>query len=236
MSLPKIEKPIYETEIPSTSRKVKYTPFSVKEEKILLTAQESKDTSQIILSIMQILNNCVFDIDVNNLSIFDIEFLLIMLRSKSVDNIVEFEIKDPDTDEKIKLSANLSEVVISRDSNHTNRVDINDKYVLFLKYPGINEFKGLIKEDKDTISANESYNLLFSCLDKLVSVDGDVYKFSDFSKAEIEDFVESLQSDVVQKIKLFMETMPKVRHEIQYKNSNGDTKTFIIQGTESFFT
>lgn len=235
MSLPKIEKLIYEVEIPSTGKKVKYTPFSVKEEKILLTAQESKDSSQIILSIMQILNNCIFDIDVNSLSIFDIEFLLLTLRSKSVDSTIDFEIKDPDTDEQIKLSVNLSDVKILKDENHTNRIDINEQYILFLKYPGINEFKSLIKEDKQSISANESYEILFSCLDKLVSKDGSVYKFSDFSKVEITEFIESLQSDVIQKIKNFIETMPKVRHEVPYKNSKGDTKTFVIQGTESFF-
>lgn len=235
MALPKIEKPIYEIEIPSTGKKVKYTPFTVKEEKILLTAQESKDSAQIILSIMQILNNCVFDIDVNSLAIFDIEFLLLTLRSKSVDNVVEFEIKDPDTEEQIKLSVNLSEVKISKDETHTNRVDINDQYVLFLKYPGINEFKAMVKESTQSITADESYDILFSCLDKLVSKDDSVYKFSDFSKAEITEFIESLQSDVIQKIKNFIETMPRVRHEVQYKNSNGDMKTFVIQGTESFF-
>lgn len=235
MALPKIEKPIYEIEIPSTGKKVKYTPFTVKEEKILLTAQESKDSAQIILSIMQILNNCVLDIDVNSLAIFDIEFLLLTLRSKSVDNVVEFEIKDPDTEEQIKLSVNLSEVKISKDETHTNRVDINDQYVLFLKYPGINEFKAMVKEDSQSITADESYDILFSCLDKLISKDDSVYKFSDFSKPEITEFIESLQSDVIQKIKNFIETMPRVRHEVQYKNSNGDMKTFVIQGTESFF-
>jgi hypothetical protein len=234
MALPIIDKPIYETELPSTGKKIKYTPFTVKEEKILLTAQESNDPNQIMISITQILNNCVFDIDVNKLSIFDIEYLLIILRSKSVDNIVEFKIKDPDTDEEVKLSVNLADIKIHKDDRHTNKVEIS-RYTLFLKYPGINEFKQILKEDKQDVTAEESYNMMLSCLDMLVSDEDEVFKFSDFSKKEVTNFVESLQSDVLQKIKVFIETMPKVRHEVEYKNLNGDTKKFVIQGTESFF-
>jgi len=232
MSLPRIDLPIYEVELPSTGKKIKYKPFTVKEEKILLTAQETEDPKQIILSIKQILNNCLMDVDIDKLAIFDFEYLLIVLRSKSVDNIVEFEIKDPDTDETVKLGIDISKVKVEKNENHTNRIEIAP-YSLFLKYPNIDEIETLFKKEENQ-SVNDSYDVLISCLDKLILEDS-VYVFKDFSKKEIDEFVESLGSDIIIKIRNFFETMPKVRHEVPYTNSKGDAKTFVLQGTQSFF-
>lgn len=232
MSLPKIDLPLYELELPSTGERVKYRPFTVKEEKILLTAQESEDSNQILLSIKQIINNCLVGKDVDSLAVFDIEYLLITLRSKSVDNKVEFEITDPDTEEKVKLELDLGMVKVERDENHNNKIKISDEYTLFLKYPTIDNFSTLILKEEQT--TEDSYDVMLSCIDKLASEE-EVYNFKDFSKDEINDFVESLHSDTVKQIKKFFDTLPKVRHEIPYKNSKGNDKTFIIQGTESFF-
>jgi hypothetical protein len=232
MALPKIDLPIYEIELPSTGKKIKYRPFTVKEEKILLTAQETKEPKQIILSIKQILTNCLIGIDIDKLAVFDLEYLLIVLRSKSVDNIIEFEVKDPETDENIKLSVDISKVKVQKSDKHTNKIDISP-YTLFLKYPNIDEIEIMFKENKEQ-KAEDSYNVLISCLDKLVLEDS-VYVFKDFSKKEVDEFVESLHSDIINKIKTFFETMPKVRHEVPYKNSKGENKTFVIQGTQSFF-
>jgi hypothetical protein len=232
MPLPKIDLPLYELKLPSTGSKIHYKPFTVKEEKILLTAQQSKDPDQIVTAIKQIINNCVVDYDMEKLALFDLEYLIINIRSKSVDNSVEFEIEDPDTNEKIKLELNLEDVKIHRDENHTNEIKLDDTYTLFLKYPSIDLFSKILKEE--TITQEKSFEILISCIDKLASED-DVYNFKDFTKKQVDDFVESLQSDVIKKIKLFFDTMPKVRHEIPYINSNGDEKTFTIQGTQSFF-
>jgi len=139
MALPKIDLPVYQCELPSTGKKIKFVPFTVKEEKILLTAQESGETEQMMISIKQILNNCLVENTIDDLSVFDIEYLLIQLRSKSVDNEIEFEIKDPETDETVKLKLDLGLVKVYRNEAHTNKIKISDQYTLFLKYPTIDQ-------------------------------------------------------------------------------------------------
>lgn len=232
MPLPKIDLPLYELTLPSNGKKIQYRPFTVKEEKILLTAQQSKDPEQIVMSIKQIVNNCVQDYDIEKLALFDLEYLLINIRSKSVDNNVEFEIEDPDTKEKIKLKLDLQNVKVFKDESHTNKIPVDDTYTLFLKYPTIDDFSEILS--KENLSAEESYKILISCIDILASED-EVFNFKDFAKKEVDEFIESLHNDVTKKIKLFFDTMPKVRHEMPYKNSNGEEKIFTIQGTQSFF-
>lgn len=232
MALPKIDLPLYELELPSNNRKVKFRPFTVKEEKILLIAQESKDPKQIMDAIHQIVNNCLMDTDIRDLALFDIEYILLSLRSKSVDNTVNFTIKDPDTEEEIELEIDLTQVKVQKADGHTNKIKVDDTYTLFLKYPGIDNFASMITEEK--VDTNKSLDILLSCIDKLVSED-DVYKFSDFSKKEVDSFIESLNSDITKEIKKFFDTMPKIRHEIPYKNSKGTDKTFVIEGTQTFF-
>lgn len=232
MALPKIDMPIFEMALPSNGKTVSYRPFTVKEEKILLIAQESKDAKQIILAIKQIVNNCLIDYDVDNLSLFDLEYLLILIRSKSIENTVQFEIEDPDTKSKVKLTLDLTEVSVKRDENHKNTIQVSDEYTLYLKYPNIDDFHYLVNGEGSP--AEKNYNIMVSCMEKLVSEDT-VYKFSDFSKKEVDAFIESLSADVTKKIKEFFDTIPKIRHEIKYRNSNGEEKIFVIQGTQTFF-
>lgn len=232
MPLPKIELPLYELMLPSNGKKIQYRPFTVKEEKILLTAQQSKDPEQIIIAIKQIVNNCIQEYDIDKLALFDLEYLLINIRSRSVDNNVEFEIDDPDTQEKVKLKLDLENVKVHRDENHTNKIPVDDRYTLFLKYPTIDDFSEILS--KDTLTSEESYDILISCIDILAS-ENEVYNFKDFTKKQVDEFIESLNADVTKKIKAFFDTMPKVRHEMPYTNSKGETKIFTIQGTQSFF-
>jgi hypothetical protein len=161
-----------------------------------------------------------------------LEYILINIRSKSVDNEIKFEIEDPDTKEKIKLSMEISNVKVIKDEKHINKIKIDDTYTLFLKYPSISMFKGMLNEE--TITTSSSFEILISCMDKLASEDS-VYSFKDFTKKEVDEFVESLHSDVVKQMKEFFDTIPKVRHEIPYVNSNGDNKTFVVEGIQSFF-
>jgi hypothetical protein len=232
MALPKIDLPMYELKLPSNDKKVKFRPFTVKEEKILLTAQESKDPSQMMNAVKQIVNNCLIDFDVDELAVFDIEYVLINLRSKSVDNEVKFEIEDPDTKERIKLNMDLSNVKVNKSKDHTNKIKIDDTYTLFLKYPSMDMFKDLI--DTEEASTEKTFEILISCMDKLATED-EVFNFKDFNKKEVDNFVESLHSDVVKKMKQFFDTIPKVRYEIPYENSAGDRKTYVIEGIQSFF-
>lgn len=232
MALPKIDLPLYELTLPSNGKKIQYRPFTVKEEKILLTAQQSKDPDQIVTAIKQIVNNCIVEYDIDKLALFDLEYLLINIRSKSVDNNVEFEIEDPDTKEKIKLVLNLENVKVYRDDKHTNQISLDHTWTLFLKYPTIDDFAEIIK--KNELSPEKSYEILISCIDKIASENA-VMGFKDFTKKQVDEFIDSLHADVTKKIKTFFDTMPKVRHEMPYKNSKGEDKVFTIQGTQSFF-
>ncbi len=233
MALPKIDLPIFELDLPSTGEKIKYRPFTVKEEKILLVAQESKDPTQEILASKQIVNNCLVDKDVSELAMFDLEYILLILRSRSVDNNIGFNIKDPDTEENVKLMLDLEKVSLTRFEDHTNEIIINDDYVLFLRYPTIDEFIKIVETDVNDPLLN--YLLMVSCLEKLASED-EVHYFKEYSPEDVDAFMENLDGNVIKQIQKFFETMPKLRHEMNYTNKNGDDKTFVIEGMRSFFT
>ena len=168
MQLPKIDLPIYEMILPSTGEKIKFRSFTVKEEKILLIAKESKDSDQNMLAIKQILNNCLIDKKVEDLSIFDIEYLLLMIRGKSVNNTAEFIIVDPETSEEVKLKMIIDNVTINRDPRHSNKIQLNDEYIMFMKYPNIEMFKAFFDSEKikDPLVY---YDVMVSCIDKIVS-------------------------------------------------------------------
>lgn len=230
--LPKIDLPISELTLPSTGKKVKYRPFTVKEEKILLVAQESDDPLQEILATKQIVNNCLVDSDVSKMSMFDLEYVLLIIRSRSVDNTLEFVIKDPDTEERIELEIDINSIMLTNDEKHTNLVRINDEFSIVLKYPTIDEFAEIVTMNPDDPLVN--YFVMTSCLDKLVSAD-EVFDFSEYTNEHIDAFMDGMTGDVIALIQLFFETMPKIRHEMKYKNKNGDDKTFVVEGTRSFF-
>lgn len=232
MPLPKIDLPIYELKLPSNDMSVKYRPFTVKEEKILLIAQETQEAEQIINSVKQVVNNCLIDSDIDKLALFDLEYLLINIRAKSIDNMVKFKVNDPDTEEEIELELDLSKVKVHKDDAHTNRIKLDDTYTLFLKYPNVDVFFGFLTEENQTTEKN--LEIMISCMDKLVSED-EVFNFKDFTKKEVDEFVESLHADAVKKLREFFDTIPKITHEIPYKNKNGEDKTFVIQGTQTFF-
>lgn len=232
MGLPKIDLPIFELTLPSTGEKIKYRPFTVKEEKILLVAQEAKDPEQELLAAKQVVNNCLFEKDVTDLAMFDLEYVLILLKSKSVDNTIGFAIKDPDTQETIKLELDIENIKLKKDENHSNELKINDDYVLYLKYPTIDEYVRIVKMDPNDPLV--SYFLMTSCLDKIAS-DDEVYHFKDYTSEEVDSFMESLSSNIIKGIQTFFETMPKLRHEMKYTNKEGKEKTFVIEGLRSFF-
>jgi len=233
MGLPKIDLPIMELTLPSTGEKIKYRPFTVKEEKILLMAQESDDPVQEILAAKQIVNNCLIDHDVTVMPMFDLEYVLLMLRSASVDNKIIFQIKDPDTEETVPLEIDINKMEVHRTDGHTNEIQINEDYILFLKYPTIDEFVKLSAMEASDPMAD--YMMLCSCLDKLASVD-EVYEFADYSEEDIDTFMESLTSDVIKSIQTFFETMPRLKSEVKYTNNEGVEKTFNIEGMRTFFS
>jgi hypothetical protein len=232
MPLPKIDIPIFEMELPSTKKKLKYRPFTVKEEKILLVAQEANDPEQEILAARQVISNCIIDEDVSSFAMFDLEYVLLVLRSRSVDNTITFQIKDPDTEESIQLVIDAENVKFMEDESHTNKIALDETYTLFLKYPTIEEFTSIIKMDDDDPLVN--YFVMISCLDYIASED-EVHYFKDYENSDIDAFMDNLDGGVIKKIEHFFSTMPKLRHEMKYKNKEGKDKTFVIEGMRSFF-
>lgn len=240
MALPRIDLPLFELTIPSSGKKVQYRPFTVKEEKILLIAQESKEIDQIILAIKQILGNCIEGINVDKLAVFDIEYIMLNVRGKSVDNIIKFTINDPDTEETIELAINIDDVKVKFKDDHNKNIKLNDDYTLVMRYPSINELKALSNLRRDNPEASNNaqvfFDVMISCIDMLVSSDGEkIYKMADFTQQEIQDFVDSLTSSAIKNIQRFFETAPILKIEAPYKNKNGDKKTFVMEGMESFF-
>jgi hypothetical protein len=232
MSLPKIDLPLFELTVPSSGKKVKYRPFTVREEKILLIAQETEDLDQIILAIKQIINNCVVGIDVDNIPMFDLEYMIIHIRAKSVTNELEFNIVDNETKENIKLRVDLEQISLKTYERHTKKIKISDDYTLMMKYPSIDK----LKELQDPDNSDAVFNMMVSCIDVLMSNDGDkIYKFSDFSREEIVEFIEGLNAKTISDIKLFFETVPVLRIDIPYKNKDGNDRKFVLEGLNSFF-
>lgn len=239
MALPKINLPLFELTLPSTGETINYRPFTVKEEKILLIAQESKDTDQIVLAIKQMIANCVEGINVEKMPMFDMEYIMLNIRAKSVDNNIEFEVEDPDTQEKVKLKLDIDKnIKIHRTENHINKIEIDDNYTMTMRYPTINELSKLsaITSEDNKNNAEVFLDVMLSCIDMLISNDGEnIYKLEEFSKEEVKDFVESLSGNTIKRIQAFFETIPVIRAELPYKLKDGTEKTFVIQGQESFF-
>lgn len=224
--------PTFEMVLPSSGEIIKYRPFTVKEEKILLIAQEGDDVQSAINAVKQVVNNCLIDSDIEKFAMFDLEYILLLLRSKSVDNNVKFAIRDPDTNESVELELDLDSVKVTTVDEHTNRIRVNEEYTMFLKYPTINQFVEFVEGDQTDPLV--SYNIMVSCLDKVAS-ENQVFHFKDFSREEIDKFMDDLSGDVLIQIKKFFDTMPKLRHEMKYKNKNGDDKIFVLEGMKSFF-
>jgi hypothetical protein len=233
MALPKLNTPLFELAVPSSGKKVKYKPFTVKEEKILLIAQESKSVDQIILAIKQIINNCVFDLNVEDVTTFDLEYIMLHLRSKSVSNIINFTITDPDTKEEIELEIDVNEISVYFDPDHNNKIQLDDSTVLIMKYPRVDQLKQ-ISEASQEKNTEKTFNLMIECFDYIVSGE-EIYKLNEFSKKEIDEFVDSMSSKNLQDVKKFFDMMPSLSYEKQYTTKDGKQKTFKIKGTETFF-
>lgn len=238
MGLPKIDMPIFEIDLPSTGEKIKYRQFTVKEEKILLTARETEDLDQILLATKQVMNNCLIDKNVDDLAMFDLEYLLLQIRAQSVDDELTFSITDPDTDDRVELNMSLDTVTLQKTEGHSKELSLSDDYTLIMRYPHIDETFTILKaaETKNPAKIRKAeFAVMLKCMDKLVGGD-QVFKFADFSDEEITQFIDSLDGNAAKKMENFFKTMPVLRHELPYTNSKGDEKTFVVQGLETFFT
>jgi hypothetical protein len=238
MPLPKIATPTYELELPSTGETVQYRPFLVKEEKVLVIALESEDTKQITTAIKSVIKNCVLTktVKVESLPTFDIEFLFLNIRGKSVGEELEVNIICPDDGEtQVPVKINLDDIKVQKNEEHSNRIKIDDSIMMEMKYPSLDQF---IKNNFDFNEKNamdQSFDLIGSCIDKIYTED-EVWVASDVTKKEISDFLESMNSSQFKGIEKFFETMPKLSHTIKVRNPVTEIESeVILEGLASFF-
>jgi hypothetical protein len=238
MPLPKISTPTYELELPSTDQTIKYRPFLVKEEKLLVIALESEDTKQITTAIKTVIKNCIHtkDIKVETLPTFDIEYLFLNIRGKSVGEKVDVNIVCPDDNEtNVSVSIDLDEIRIQKNEGHTNKIKVDDKIMMEMKYPSLEQF---IKNNFDFNNENameQSFDLIASCIDKIYTED-DVWIAADVTKKEITEFLDSMNSSQFKEIEKFFETMPKLSHKIKVTNPKTEVESeVVLEGLASFF-
>jgi hypothetical protein len=237
MPLPKITTPTYELEIPSLKKKIRYRPFLVKEEKILIIAMESEDSKQIANAVKTVITNCILTkgIKVDELATFDIEYLFLNIRGKSVGETVEVLITCPDDGmTKVPRTINLDEIEVQVSEDHTRDIKLDDNLIMRMKYPSMNEF---VKNNFNPqgISVTDTFDLISSCIEQ-VYTEEESWAASDFSKKELNEFIEQLTSTQFKEIEKFFETMPKLSYTIKIKNPNTEVESeVVLEGLTSFF-
>jgi len=238
MVLPKIATPSYTLEIPSLKKEIKYRPFLVKEEKILIIAMESEDSKQIAEAVKTVISNCILSkgIKVEQLATFDIEYLFLNIRGKSVGEAVDVLITCPD-DEKtqVPVSINLDDIEINIDENHSRDINLDDNLTLRMKYPSMKEFVKTNFGNDFNISVDETFDLIISCIEQVYSEE-ESWSAVDCTKKELSEFIEQLTSTQFKQIEKFFETMPKLSHTIKVKNPNTEVESeVLLEGLSSFF-
>ena len=239
MPLPKINTPTYDLTLPSTGKKIKYRPFLVREEKILIMALETEDTKQISNAVVQILNECILTkgINVTKLATFDIEYLFLNVRSKSVGETVEVNIVCPDDNKtSVQMEINIDSIKVQKTRGHKNIIKLDDQYSMKLKYPSLDEFINSNFESSQESDVNKSLNMITSCIEMIYDQE-ESWNASDSTKQELEEFIEQLNSKQFKSIEKFFETMPKLSHKVKVTNpATGVESEVVLEGLASFFT
>ena len=230
MALPKLTSPTYELDLPSTGEKIKFRPFLVKEQKLLMIAEESKDENQIAETIHQLINSCTFGkVDALISPIFDIEYVFIQLRMRSVGEKIQIDVTCPDDEKtKVPVKINLKEVYVLHDEKHTNIIKITDNIKMIMKYPQLSDLQ---------IMKNTAENL-FKLINKCVTEvhDGDtIHNKNDVTDKDLNEFIESFNTQQLEKLMQFFETMPKMRHIVNITNPKTKVKSeVVLEGLETF--
>lgn len=238
MPLPKIATPTYELELPSTGETIKYRPFLVKEEKLLVLALESEDTKQITNAIKAVLKSCIQTkgIKVETLPTFDIEYLFLNIRGKSVGEEIEVNVICPDDEEtQVPVSINIDQIQIQVTDDHDNKIQLDDNLMMEMKYPSLDQF---IQNNFDFTEKNamdQSFKLIATCIDKIYSEE-EVWAAADCTKKEVNDFLESMNSSQFKGIEKFFDTMPKLSHTLTVNNPVTSVESeVVLEGLASFF-
>lgn len=232
MTLPKIVTPTYELEIPSSKEKITYRPFLVKEEKILLLAEESEKDSEMLLALKQIINNCTYEkVEVEKLPMFDLEYIFLQIRAKSVGEVVDLKLLCEDDGETYAdVRVNLDEVDVEFTEGHSNSIQLTDEVGIIMSYPQINMMD---------LSSNSGTENVFGIIKNSINqiTEGEtVYERADFTEKDINEFLDSLTTEHFKLIQEFFETMPRLRHEVKFKNPKTKKQNKItLEGLNSFF-
>lgn len=232
MKLPQLKHPTFSFIIPSTKQEIRFRPFLVKEEKILLFAQESKETSDIIAAIKQLITNCVITENVNfdELTVYDIEYFFLQLRAKSVNDNISLSYIDKEDNKQYDFNINLNEIQVVYPENHNNKIDIGDSSII-LKEPSF----GVIENIKSVEDGNITFEIIAKSIQTVVS-EGTAYNASDFSDEDLLEFVQSLDIATFSKIQKFFDTLPRVEKVLNYTNELGHERKIILNSLNDFFT
>jgi hypothetical protein len=236
MALPKLTTPTYELEIPSTDAKIKYRPFLVKEEKILMMAMESKASADITQAVKDIVSECTFNkVKIDDMPMFDVEYIFLNIRSKSVGEVSKLKLLCPD-DRKTyaDVEVNLNEVKVQVGDDHTNKIDLGNDMGMIMKYPTIDSFAESGIKD---INPSNMLDVISSCILQIFEKKGEVvYDTKDQTKKEVIEWIEGLNTKQFQDVQKFFETMPKLKHDITIKNPKTKVEsTITLNGLNDFF-
>jgi hypothetical protein len=236
MALPKLTTPTYELEIPSTDAKIKYRPFLVKEEKILMMAMESKKNPDIIRAVKDIVSECTFNkVDMSDLPMFDVEYIFLQIRSKSVGEVSKLKLLCPDDGKTYAdVELDLNEVKVQVGDNHTNKIILDNGMGMIMKYPTIDSFKDSGIQD---INATNMLEVISACIMQIYEEDGKkTYDPKDQTKKELTDFIEQLTTKQFKEVQDFFDTMPKLKHTIKIKNPKTKKESeIVLSGLNDFF-
>ena len=236
MALPKLTTPTYELEIPSTDEKIKYRPFLVKEEKILMMAMESKSSADITQAVKDIVMECTFNkVDISNMPMFDVEYIFLNIRSKSVGEVSKLKILCQDDGKTYAdVELDLNEVKVQVGDDHTNKIELNDGMGIIMKYPTIDSFSETGIKD---INPGNMLDVISTCILQIYEKKGEkTYDPKDQTKKELTEFIEQLTTTQFKEVQKFFETMPKLKHEITIKNPNTKKESKVtLTGLNDFF-
>ena len=240
MPLPKIATPSYELELPSTGKTILYRPFLVKEDKLLVIALESEDIKQITNAIKAVIRACILTkgIKVDTLPTFDIEYLFLNIRGKSVGEDISVNLTCPDDNKtQVTVNINLDDIKVKKSEDHSNKIQLDKNLMMELKYPSLNEYikNNFDPNDTSRNPMEQSFDLVGSCIDKIYTED-EVLAASDCTKKEITDFLDSMNSNQFKEVENFFESMPKLSHNVKVMNPNTKVESdIVLEGLASFF-
>ena len=232
MSLPKLNHPIFTIKIPSTKQDVRFRPFLVKEEKLLLIAQSSGNLKEIIIALKQVINNCIIEeVDVDSFTTFDLEYIFIKLRANSFNNIIELSYKDNEDGENYKFEVDLNTVELLVDPTHTNKIKINDDVGIVMKYPKPNLTDGV---DEVNTELELYFAMMQECIDYVYDANKK-YLAKDYTKEEMDEFLSSLDVATFKQIQTFFNTLPKLYYKLEYTNKEGHARIIELTSLTDFF-